>query len=229
MPDMISNAIWVWMDCRSSRLFGFSLNILAMARELAAATGGQAVACVLAPKGGIHLSASEGDACGPEASVETACLSHGADQVLVLEHDRLTPPRADLFAHALCEAVRTAAPRLVLAALTDFGRELAARAARHCRAGLIADCQDITIDDAGRIVGVCPAWGGNSWWASCRPYSIPKTPFCHLGQMYRPIGQISIRMSTTISLHSIVGIAHMKQGIISGKTLRTLRAVTDAA
>ena len=44
--------------------------------------------------------------------------------------------------------------------MTDFGRELAARAARHCRAGLIADCQDLRIDGDERIVGECPAWGG---------------------------------------------------------------------
>ena len=36
--------IWIWMDCRSSRLFRLSLNILAKGRELAATTGGKAVA-----------------------------------------------------------------------------------------------------------------------------------------------------------------------------------------
>lgn len=160
MPARISDDVWVWMDCRSSRLFGFSLNILTKARELAAATGGKAVACLLAPKGGVPLTASEGDGCRPSESVETACLEHGADQVLLLEHRRFATPQADLFAHALSEAVHAAGPRLVLVALTDFGRELAARTAFHCRAGLIADCHDLHVDGEGCIVGECPAWGG---------------------------------------------------------------------
>lgn len=160
MPAQTTNSIWVFMDCRSNRLFGYSLNILAKARELAAALGGQTVACLLAPSGGVHLTASEGDACGPAASVETACLAHGADQVRVLVHDQFSLPRADLFAEALAEAVRNAKPGLVLLALTDFGREMAARAARRCRAGLIADCQDLYADADGRIIGACPAWGG---------------------------------------------------------------------
>ena len=47
----------------------------------------------------------------------------------------------------------------MLFALTDFGREMASRAARICDAGLMADCVDLQITDS-RIVGLCPAWGG---------------------------------------------------------------------
>jgi electron transfer flavoprotein alpha subunit len=160
MPAESTNDIWVWMDCRTNRLFRLSLNILAKARELAAATGGKTVACLMAPAGGVRLSVSEDDACGPTASLERTCLTHGAHQVQVLENDRFASPRTDLFAHVLCETVQDAKPRLVLTALTDFGRELAARTARLCRAGLIADCQDLQVDGQGRILGECPAWGG---------------------------------------------------------------------
>jgi electron transfer flavoprotein alpha subunit/transcriptional regulator with XRE-family HTH domain len=160
MPAAPTNDIWVWMDCRSNRLFGLSLNVLAKARALAAVTGGKTVACLLVPQDGVQLTASDGDACALEAPVETACLAHGADQVLRLENDRFATPRADLFAHALCQAVRTDRPRLVLATMTDFGRELAARTARLCRAGLIADCRDLVTNGEGGIVGECPAWGG---------------------------------------------------------------------
>ena len=160
MPAGPTNDIWVWMDCRTNRLFHHSLNILSKARDLAAATGGKAVACLLAPEGGVQLTASEGDACELNASLETTCLEHGAHQVQVLENDRFATPRTDLFALALAEVVQAARPRMVLTALTDFGRELAARAARICRAGLIADCQDLRVNDEGAIVGECPAWGG---------------------------------------------------------------------
>ena len=160
MPAGPTNDIWVWMDCRSNRLFGFSLNVLTKACALAAASGGKAVACLLAPAGGLPRTAAQGNACELAASAEAACLTHGAHQVLVLENDRFATPRADLFAHALCQAVQTHKPRLVLTALTDFGRELAARTACLCRAGLIADCQDLVIAADGRTIGECPAWGG---------------------------------------------------------------------
>jgi electron transfer flavoprotein alpha subunit/transcriptional regulator with XRE-family HTH domain len=160
MPAVLTNDIWVWMDCRSNRLFNSSLNVLSKARTLAAAVDGKTIACLLVGTSGLQLKASEGDACRLEATIEITCLTHGADQVLIVENDRFANPRADLFAHALCQVVRDEKPRLVLAALTDFGRELAARTARLCRAGLIADCQDLMIDDEGHIVGECPAWGG---------------------------------------------------------------------
>jgi electron transfer flavoprotein alpha subunit/transcriptional regulator with XRE-family HTH domain len=49
----------------------------------------------------------------------------------------------------------------MLFALTDLGRELAARVSRLCQAGLIADCKDMRVDAGGRVIGLCPAWGGS--------------------------------------------------------------------
>ena len=80
--------------------------------------------------------------------------------------------------------------------MTDFGRELAARAARRCQAGLIADCQDIHIDADGRIIGACPAWGGSivaeitfaeGWgtgFATVQPHC------CQAQPIERPAGEI---------------------------------------
>jgi electron transfer flavoprotein alpha subunit len=161
MSTKPAHDVWVFMDLRSRRLLGFSLNILCKGRQLAASGGGCVVAVLLTPPGGAPLNTSEGDACVLAEAAEASCLSHGADQVLVLENDRFDSPRPDLFAGPLTDAVTTHRPRLVLTALTDFGRELAAGAARRCRAGLIADCQDIHIDADGRIIGACPAWGGS--------------------------------------------------------------------
>lgn len=161
MPAKATRDIWVFIDLRSRRLLGFSLNILCKGRALAASTGGRLVAVILTPPEGSRLNTSEGDACVLTESAETSCLGHGADQVLVLENDSFTSPRPDLFAGALGDAVTARRPRLVLTALTDFGRELAARVARHCQAGLIADCQDIHIETDGQIIGACPAWGGS--------------------------------------------------------------------
>jgi electron transfer flavoprotein alpha subunit/transcriptional regulator with XRE-family HTH domain len=160
MTAETTNDIWVFIDRRSRRVFGFSLNILGKARELAGAAGGKVTACMLVPAADRAPTRMENEACVLAESAAESCLRHGADRVLALEHERFGSPRADLFAGALADAVAEAKPGLVLFALTDFGRELAARAAARCRAGLIADCQDIRVEAGGRVIGSCPAWGG---------------------------------------------------------------------
>jgi electron transfer flavoprotein alpha subunit len=162
MSAAATNDIWIFVDLRRRRFFDYSLNAVCKARQLAASTAGKVVACLLtAPSAGALPTRSEEDACVLPAAAETECLTHGADQVLVLENSGFDPPRADLYAPALADAVAQACPRLVLFALTDFGRELAARASRLCRAGLIAECKDLRVDPRGGVVGLCPAWGGS--------------------------------------------------------------------
>jgi electron transfer flavoprotein alpha subunit/transcriptional regulator with XRE-family HTH domain len=160
MNGTANKEIWVYADLRNDRLFGFSLNVLAKARELAKAISGTTVAVLLG-------SASRGEVqedLGTQGniSIETAagrCVAHGADKACVLDSPDLTVPRADVYALALEKAVASRVPMLVLFALTDFGRELAARTARMNNAGLIADCADLRIEK-GRVVAACPAWGG---------------------------------------------------------------------
>ena len=152
--------IWVYVDLRNERFMGFGLNVLAKARELADAVSGKAAAVIIgssahvgpedhvAPRGCMSL-----DAAGED------CIGHGADLVYVLDNPCLAVPRADIFAAAMAEAIRTHAPMLVLYALTDFGRELAARTARMSNSGLIADCVDLR-SESGKVVATCPSWGG---------------------------------------------------------------------
>jgi len=156
-----TNDVWVFVDLRSRRFLGFALNALGKARQLALSTQGKAAACMLVPAAGALLTRSEGDACVPPEDAEAECLKYGADQVIVFENDQFRPPRPDLFARALAVSIKEARPRLVLFALSDFGRELAARTSRLCEAGLIADCRDLRLDSAGGVVGSCPAWGGS--------------------------------------------------------------------
>ncbi len=149
------NDIWVVADLRSERLFGYTLNILAKARELAGEISGRAAVVVLEPPS----PASTGPTGLPPDEAVARSLAHGADLVYRIADPILAEPRADAFAQALAAAVRLRTPRLVLCALTDFGRELAARTARLHDAGLIADCEDLRLQDGG-IVASCPSWGG---------------------------------------------------------------------
>jgi electron transfer flavoprotein alpha subunit/transcriptional regulator with XRE-family HTH domain len=160
MSNRTEKEIWVYGDLRSERFFGFGLNVLAKARELAQSVTGK-VAMVL-----MGLSADDEQegasikqAFIPVAEAEKSCLDHGADRVYLFEIAGLSVPRADLFGQVLANEVVNRNPMLVLFALTDFGRELASRTARINNAGLIADCLDLRVDNGG-VIASCPSWGG---------------------------------------------------------------------
>lgn len=156
----VSRQIWVLVDVRAQRLFGLSLNVLTKACDLAGTIGGRAVAVVTGTKGG--GGRAQADAVVSGIAVEEAvdqCVAHGAAEVLWLDHPALADSRADVVGTALAKAVEMRRPVLVLAALTDFGREVAARAARITRCGLMADCADLEFRQ-DRVTAMCPAWGG---------------------------------------------------------------------
>ena len=152
--------VWVFGDLRSKRLFGFCLNVLAKARQLAGSMSGKAAVVLM----GSSADVQRDSACGLQAylSVSSAaeeCIAHGADYVYILDNENLVIPRADTYAAVLANAVLSRGPTLVLFPLTEFGRELAARSARISNAGLIAQCMDLKVE-GDRVVAKCHSWDG---------------------------------------------------------------------
>jgi len=160
MADRKETEIWVYVDLRSERLLGYCLNVLAKARDLSQSVSGKTAAVLV---GSPTHDGSQGfsglQAFMPVDDAASSCIAHGADLVYVLHHEDLATIRADTHAPALAGAVRTHGPMLVLFAMTDFGRELAARTARICNVGLIADCADFKIEN-NQVVATCASWGG---------------------------------------------------------------------
>jgi electron transfer flavoprotein alpha subunit len=150
--------IWVYGDLRNERLFGFSLNVLAKARELAVSVNGKTSVVLTGSSGGPE-AVSGIEMQMPIDDASNAGISHGADLVYVLTHQTLAVPRADICARYLAAALRIYHPILVLFPLTGFGRELAARAARINNTGLIAECADLWFKEE-KVVAKCPSWGG---------------------------------------------------------------------
>ena len=159
MSENLTNDIWVFGDLRDERLFGFSLNVLAKARELCGPIGGKAVVVCLCPPEDTPADSRLAGSPVPIDHAEREGISHGADLIYRIENRTFRLPNADIYSRGLADLVRERFPMLVLFPLTDFGRELAARTARIRKGGLIADCTDLWIDEEG-IVGACPAWGG---------------------------------------------------------------------
>ncbi len=158
---MTAKAIWILGDLRTERLWNESLKVLAKALPLAKEAD--------APVAMVLMGASDLGKVDQQRIDLTSCIAMdtaadqaaacGAQTVLCIEHEALAVPRTDIYARALANLVMERAPWLVLMALNDFGRETAAFCAQRCRAGLIADCDQLVLKD-GQVVGRCPAWGG---------------------------------------------------------------------
>lgn len=152
--------IWVLGDIRNRNFFGYSLNVLSKAHELAEDISGKAIVVLL---GSSSEEKSESNSYPHTTiSIETAAkeyIAHGADMVYVIDREELASPRADLYSQVLVENIKTEAPVLFLFALTDLNREIAARSAIMCGCGLIADCVDIKLE-GDNITATCPAWSG---------------------------------------------------------------------
>jgi electron transfer flavoprotein alpha subunit len=162
MSTDVKKELWVHMDLRNRKFFGFSLNVLAKTRELAGSTAGETVAVLLGSSGSQPVGGDPGESPEliPVGEAGAECTKYGADRVLILDNQLLAVPRPDFFANALAPFVAEHNPMLVIFTLTDFGRETAARSARIINSGLISECADVSIEK-GNVVADCPAWSGD--------------------------------------------------------------------
>ena len=224
MTKYSNSEIWVYGDLRSERFFEFSLNVLGGAKQLAQSISAT-VAVVL--MGDPHCTETkeppDAPVCLLLSEAEKKCIQYGASKVYILENEQLSVPRADLHASALAEAVKTHRPLLVLTALTEFGRELAARSARICNAGLIAECLEIQME-SDEIKAICPSWGGEilaeisyagkmtSGFATVQSYAYKATPAqSEAGEVQRiQIDSIKVPQGLTLLSRTIEPEEHRK-------------------
>ena len=90
-----------------------------------------------------------------------ALAAYGADRVLVMDDTSLGHPAGVSCAAALSRAIADAGPYAVLFPSTTNGRDLASRVAARLGLGLTGDCIDLEINEAGELVQLKPALGGN--------------------------------------------------------------------
>ena len=158
---MTAKAIWVLGDLRTEGLWNESLKVLAKALPLAKEAHAPLTMVLMgAPDlGKVDQQRIDLTSCMAMDAAANLAAACGAQTVLCIEHEALAVPRTDIHARVLADLVAEREPWLVLMALNDFGRETAAFCAQRCRAGLIADCDELVLKE-GRVVGRCPAWDG---------------------------------------------------------------------
>ena len=150
----MSSPVLVFAEQSEGRLAEVSLELVGRGRDLADRLS--------APLGAILC----GDGVAPLAD---ELFAYGCDEVYLAQDPALRQYRTLPFQRAVCDAIRTAAPQIVLYGASPVGRDLAPRIASELRAGLTADCTDLQIGDHKDVTGeykdlllqIRPAFGGN--------------------------------------------------------------------
>ena len=144
--------IWVVAELTGDGVRQVTLEMLGKARALTPITQSEVVAVVIS------------DAIGEPAQqmgILRQLVEGGADRMLTLDTTGLGPICGRGVADSLSDAIAAAPPYAVLFAATADGRDLAARIAARLRLGLTGDAIDLEINDAGQLVQLKPALGGN--------------------------------------------------------------------
>ena len=139
--------VWVFAEQRNGELQKVSLEILGEGRRLADELGVNLTAVLLGNN--------------------VACLAdilgeHGADEVLVAEHEELENYTTDGYTKVICDLANERKPGILFIGATFIGRDLGPRVAARLSTGLTADCTSLEVDVTnGDLLATRPAFGGN--------------------------------------------------------------------
>ena len=136
---------WTMVELRAGKPTRLSLEVLAKGRELAGKLGGR--------NAGLLLGAGVGDAVEEIAS-------RGAEVVYVADDERLADYHPEVWAEALRQILERYRPHALAIPASARGRDYGPRAAGELELGMTADCVNLGIDRAGRLIQTKPAYGG---------------------------------------------------------------------
>jgi len=137
---------WTFVETVGGRATRASLELLAKGRELSGKLGGSNVALVV----------------GHDVAPAVEDVSrHGAEIVQIAEHEALRDYVPERWVAAVRSIVERERPHVLLFPATLRGRDLGPRVAGELELGMTADCVDLGIDRAGRLIQHKPAYGGN--------------------------------------------------------------------
>jgi len=152
--------VWVFAEQKGGKVEGVVYELLAKGKELA-------------EKLEVSLSAI---LFGEKIEAEALSLvSHGADQVYLVEDPMLKDFQDDPYTDVLTELILEEKPEIVLMGATAIGRSFASRVAARLRTGLTADCTELNIDPRERLLlQTRPAFGGNIMATIHTPHHRPQ-------------------------------------------------------
>ncbi|MGE5707600.1 MAG: electron transfer flavoprotein subunit alpha/FixB family protein [Bacteroidota bacterium] len=142
-----TRGVWVFIEQRHGDLQKVSLELLGKGRELADKLGQELVGVLLGHQ---------------VADLAPTLVAHGADRVLVAEHECLETFVNEPYAKAFAALIEERKPEIVMIGATALGRDLAPRVSARVKTGLTADCTSLDIDEETKnLLMTRPAFGGN--------------------------------------------------------------------
>ena len=140
--------VYVFAEQRDGKIQNVALELLGKARELADANNEKVVAMLL----GKNI---KGEA--------QTLIAHGADRVLVVDHDLLATYLTEPYTEAITQIIKECKPSIMLIGATTIGRDLGPRVSARNLTGLTADATKLEIsdDEAHEFRMTRPAFGGN--------------------------------------------------------------------
>lgn len=98
---------------------------------------------------------------GPQGLALDELNRRGCDAVFYMAHSCFETATEELYCANILAFLKDHPPAVILTGATNFGRSLAPRLAAGLRAGLTADCTQLTMDETGRLIQIRPAFSGN--------------------------------------------------------------------
>ncbi|BAA81434.1 electron transfer flavoprotein alpha-subunit [Aeropyrum pernix K1] len=136
-PEEFRN-VWVVAELDEQGVSEASLQMLTPARRIADKLGESVVGVIAGPPGSSQLAVE--------------MVERGADEVIVVEHERLSEYYPDVVGSVIVELSLKYKPSVILFAATARGREMAPYVANTLKTGITADCTDFDVDPKTRDV-----------------------------------------------------------------------------
>lgn len=134
--------IWVYSENKE-----LMLELLGKGSELAGKLNTQLTVPVLGHEVGEHAK---------------ELVGYGAQKIVIVDSPQLREFQVEPYLSVLTQLTQQHKPELFLIGSTRRGKELAARLAARLNVGCIPDCQELDVDDQGRLLARRIVYGGNA-------------------------------------------------------------------
>lgn len=138
--------IWVFIEHENGEPLGVGLELINEAKRLAAQSGEQVVAVVIADE---------------SEKIVTAAAEYGADKIILVEGKEYGHYNTDAYSYCMTRLIEKHKPNSMLVGATMNGRDLGPKVAGAMHTGLTADCTELEITEDGVVTWIRPALGGN--------------------------------------------------------------------
>lgn len=156
-------------------------------------------------------------------------IHYGADRVYCVDNELLEKYTTDGYSKAVCIAVESYKPEIIMMGATHIGRDLAPRIASKLNTGLTADCTGLEIDpEDGKLRQTRPAFGGNLMATIICPETRPQMCTVRPGVMDKAINDTN-KTGETIEIEVDISQKDIRTKVLEiVKIKRDMIPLTDA-